>query len=401
MKTLLAHPGTQHAFRLARELHRLNLLGEFWTSLALAENSPMVRLAGSAAHRVRNRIIPEVPSKLLHSRPWPELRSLQRLRKKHDVLDVLHQRNAAFQCAIPDQAICRNNTVIAFDTSGWLLAGRCRDLDKRFVLDRTIGHPLTLQRHLTRLHQDYPDWPIDTTPRQTAVSEAEEAEHTLAHRIVVGSSFARDSLIESGVSSEKLRVNPYGVDWVGFDQPPRLPDPASAGRPLRFLFAGSVLARKGVPVLMEAWRALAPKNAELWIAGGIEQDIRALIPNLPGLRLLGRVPNSEMSRIYGETDVLVLPSLMEGFSLVLLEALAAGLRIIATPNTGAADFLTDSFAGELIECGSAEALLNALKHQLENQPNRSAIQAFAAPLKERYSWNAYGRRWEQILRDQT
>lgn len=399
MKTLLAHPGTQHAFRLARELHRLNLLGEFWTSLALAENSLMVRLAGPAAHRVRNRIIPEVPGKLLHSRPWPELRSLQRLRKKHDLLEVLHQRNAAFQCAIPDQVIRRNDTVIAFDTSGWLLAGRCHDLGKQFVLDRTIGHPSTLQRHLARLHQDYPDWPIDITPRRAAVSEAEEKEHTLAHLIVVGSSFARDSLIESGVDAEKLRVNPYGVDWVRFDNLPQLPDTASATRPIRFLFAGSVSARKGVPVLMEAWRTLAPNDAELWIVGGIEPDIRALIPNLPGLRLLGRVPNSEMPRIYAETDVLVLPSLMEGFSLVLLEALAAGLRIIATPNTGAADFLIDPVAGELIEPGSVEALRNALKHQLENQPNRDAIQAFAAPLKERYSWNAYGRRWQQILND--
>jgi glycosyltransferase involved in cell wall biosynthesis len=398
MQILLAHPGTQHAFRLARELHRLGLLGEFWTSLALREDGLAARLARArgGVGWLRNRIAYALPASRLHSRPLADWRALLRLRCGSDPLTTFHERNAAFQKAIPDQNLQQADAIIAFDTSGWLLARRAQKLEKPFMLDRTIAHPAVLHRLAGSLERRYPGWTVGGANRHAAVAAAEDEEHARARRIVVGSSFARDTLIGEGVDAVKIRVNPYGVDWTRFASVPVEMKPAP-DRARRFLFAGSVIARKGVPVLLEAWQSLARRDAELWIAGSIEPAVERLIPSLPGLRLLGRVPNAEMQRLYAETDVLVLPSLVEGFSLVLLEALAAGLPVIATPNTGAGDFLTSPVLGELVETGSIESLRAAMERQLIQPAERTKVRAAAAELSSHYSWEAYGRRWADLL----
>ena len=157
---------------------------------------------------------------------------------------------------------------------------------------------------------------------------------------MVGGRFARDTLVAEGIPPEKIRVNPYGVDWAAFAPPAGA---GAAARPFRFLYVGSVIARKGVPVLLEAWRQFAPKDAELWIAGGIGPRERRLIPELPGLRLLGQVPRAEIPALYAQADMLCCPSLFEGFGLVLLEALRRQPADRPRPSTGAEDLLQNRF----------------------------------------------------------
>jgi alpha-maltose-1-phosphate synthase len=402
MRVLLAHPGTQHSFHLARELERCGFLGEFWTGLAF----PVGGLAARLAHSLRgwpgvgglpSRIIRGVAPAKLHTQPGCELQALYRLRRGQEAHAVLQERNEKFQRAIPDSNLCHNDAVIAFDTSAWILAERCQRLGRPLFLDRTIAHPVALARILGDFRRRYPDWVAPAEQRPAAVAMAEAREHELARRIVVGCTYARDSLVAEGIPADKLRVNPYGVDWRRFVEAAQVSRQATT-RPLRFLFVGSVTARKGVPVLLEAWRALAPREAELWIAGNIGARERPLIPALPGLRCLGQVPHAEMPSLFAQSDVFVLPSLFEGFGLVLLEALASGLPIIATRHTGAVDFLGESALGELIEAGSVESLIGALQRYLERRPDRSQVLAAAAPLEARFSWSAYGDRWAELLR---
>jgi glycosyltransferase involved in cell wall biosynthesis len=192
-------------------------------------------------------------------------------------------------------------------------------------------------------------------------------------------------------------INPYGVDWARFAAAPASD---RSQRPLRFLFLGSHLARKGLPVLFDAWRALGTKrgDAELWLAGHCGERERALIPELPGLKLLGLVPHADVPALLGQVDVFVLPSFFEGFGLVLLEALAAGVPFISTPHTGAADLPADPVLGQLVPAGSTEALVAALEQALAHPPDRAAVRAAVRALEPRFSWEAYGDRWADLLR---
>lgn len=402
MKVLLAHPGTQHARCLARELERRGQLGEFWTGLALAEHG----LAAGLATRFRglpglkglsNRIVPGIPASRLHCVPFNEIRALLRLGRGGDALRAIHERNERFQDAIPDASLRACDALIAFDTSAWRLAERVQLMNCPLYLDRTIAHPAAFARIEAELHRRYPEWCPAIAPRPDYLTAAEADEHRLAHRIVVGSSFARDTLVAEDVPAAKVRVNPYGVDWSGFASPL----PPTRSRPLRFLFLGSHLARKGLPLLFEAWRALGVRRgeAELWLAGHCGKRERRLIPALPGLHVLGLVPHAAVPALLAECDVLVLPSLFEGFSLTLLEALASGLPVVSTPNAGATDLVTAPVFGRVIAPGSVEELLAALETQLTNPPDRAAVRAAAAPLAERFSWAAYGDRWAALLQE--
>ena len=401
MRVLLAHPGTQHAARLAAELHRHHLLEEFWTGLGWPEKGWADRAATrwSAAARLRTRVVPEVPAKRLRTLPLLELGLLARLRLGAEPVSTFHQRNKRFQAAIPASAIGRCTGIIGFDTSGWVLAQRCRSTNRPFYLDRSIGHPASLTRILQQHRSAVGAWSTSTPTRPAEVQVAEATEHALAHRIIVGSSFAKQTLLENGVAEDRIRVNPYGVDW---------PDQAPSGdharldlgeRPFRFLFVGTVGARKGVPILLRAWQAAGLRDAELWLAGHVEPAARGFIPDAPGLRVLGHLPRVAMDGLFAQTDVLVLPSLFEGFGLVLLEAIAAGLPVITTPHTGGADFLPDPFLGQLVDAGAIEPLVVALRRAYERRTTRADVWQAAFPLRARYSWTAYGTRWAEILRE--
>lgn len=397
---LLAHPGTQHARRLARELERHRLLGEFWTGVAIAGGGGAARLASLLATVPRfkglaNRVVPGVPARRLRRVAWNEMTALARLDRGAEPLRTLHERNQRFQRAIPDASLAACTGLIGFDTSAWLLAERAAALRKGFFLDRTIGHPAAWERIQTDLHRDFPDWCPVPLARPAWLVEAEGIEHQLARRIVVAGSFARATLLEAGIAADRIVLNPYGVDWDEFGVSAR----PVASRPLRFLFLGSHLARKGLPVLLAAWRALGPRrgDAELWLAGPCHARIRKLIPELPGLRVLGQVPHSRVSRLLQQADVFVLPSYFEGFGLVLLEALAAGLPFIATPATGVVDLPPNPALGRVVPAGSVEALQSALLHYVDHPPSPAGVQAATQPLTEEFSWRAYGDRWARIL----
>jgi starch synthase len=399
MKVLLAHPGTQHSRHLARELARRDLLSKFCTSLGFGDG-----IGGSLATALRklprlsglgSRILSGVPASRISSRPMIELRALWKLRHGHDALSVFHERNQTFQKGISDRAIRQSDAVIGFDTSSWILARRCNAHEIPFYLDRTIAHRSALHRIMADFAMQYPDWQSSKMPDATFVADAEQEEYDRSKRIVVGGQFARDTLVNEGVDPGKVIVNPYGVNWNQFAEVCR----TSTKRPFRFLFAGSVIARKGVPVLLDAWREIQPTDAELWIAGSIGSRERGLIPDLPGLKILGQIQHGQMASVYADCDVFVLPSLFEGFGLVILEALAAGLPVISTPHTGAIETIVNDRLGRIVPVAEVRPLVSAMQQYLDMRPERILVKDEAIKLKEKFSWEAYGDRWEKLLTD--
>lgn len=397
---LLAHPGTQYSHQLARQLARHNSLYQFWTGFALATDG----MAGQVVNqyvpsrwqrRLANRIIRGVPARSLRTLPTVELKALKRLRQGESPQRVFHERNQKFQEQIPAASLQKASAIIGFDTSSWLLAERAGKNSKPYFLDQSISHPLVNQAIMEKVAQRFPDWQAEIEERLPEVLACERREYQLATKIIAASSFSRQSLISQGVPADKIIVNPYGVDLELF-HPPAAP---RRRQPVRFLFLGLLSARKGIPLLVEAWQKLKLKNAELWLVGPAREQERALIPELPGLKCLGKYPHQELPELLRQCDVLVFPSYCEGFALVLLEALASGMPIITTEATAGPDLIQDGVEGRLIPSGDMDALCEAMQ-QCAEQPEQLDIMALAARrAAERFSWDAYGDRWQQILRD--
>ena len=340
-----------------------------------------------------NRVVDHVPADKIRTVPSLELLALLRQKFGTEAQIALHERNDNFQRAIPDDEIAQSDVVVGFDTSSSILADRAAKARRALILDQTIAHPRSKNRVYELIRRQFPDWSDDLEVRAASVSTAEDAEHRKANRIVVASSFTKSTLVENGVPAEKILLNPYGVDLrrFSFTEGPR------SGRPFRFLFAGLVCARKGIPLLLKAWEALGRKDAELWIVGPVS-------PTAPGNWLdgaragfFGKLSNTELAGVMAESDVFVFPSYFEGFALVLLEAMASGLPVITTTATAGPDIISPERDGWIIEPGNLDALVETMRFCRENRDRITEMGANARRTAERFSWDAYGDRWVEIL----
>lgn len=222
------------------------------------------------------------------------------------------------------------------------------------------------------------------------------AEYEIADRICVPNSFVARTFEHHGTPASKLAINPYGVD-VDFWRPvePRTP-PQS--RKFTVIFAGQFMLRKGASYLLEAWRRIGLRDAELWIAGPIFDEARHVLSSLPeNVKLLGNKTHSELRKLYLDCDAYILPSLEEGMARATLEAMAAGLPVIVTEETGVGDIVRDGEDGWLITSKSVDSISNALQEAADNRSVTSKKGQSAHQRVQPYTWKAYGQRAASFL----
>jgi glycosyltransferase involved in cell wall biosynthesis len=181
-----------------------------------------------------------------------------------------------------------------------------------------------------------------------------------ARHIVAWSQWAKQGLVDAyEVPAEKVTVIPPGVnaaDWV-CPTPRRLHD-----RPVKILFVGGDLERKGGLLLLEAFRALRPMGVELHLV------TRSKLPEEPGLFTYTQMqPNSAaLKQLYYESDIFCLPTYGDCLPMVLSEAGAAGLPVVSTRVAGIPEIVEDGTTGFLVPTGDVLALTNALKSLVRN-----------------------------------
>jgi glycosyltransferase involved in cell wall biosynthesis len=151
-----------------------------------------------------------------------------------------------------------------------------------------------------------------------------------------------------------------------------------------------LVPRNGVDVLVEAWRSAGlNERAQLLIGGsGPEMTrIRRLAKGDPSIRLIGYVPDKRLPALYRDADIFVLPSRSgEGFGLVVLEAMASGLPVVATASGGVIDIVTDGVNGRLVPPSDVGALAHALSELIDDAVLRGALRTGALESVSSISW---------------
>ncbi len=400
MSVLLCHPGTQHSFRLAEQLERLGILQEFWTSIALRTGSPMQRgfaamAPASLLRAVGHRTIGNVPPHRLHQLRGLEAKFLFDRFRGTPNEEAYQTKCEHFQRRIAQASIDAASHVIGFDCASWILADRARAIGRLFVLDRTAPHPNAHTWALQSIARNYGRQWIGATKPAT-VRTIESIEHDAADRIVVGSSFVLKTLVSAGISPQRISVNPYGVDGSVFFKPPN-GVAGTHGGPIRFLFAGSLSPLKGMAVLLDAWSRIPRGSAKLTLVGRVEPQVLERIPANRNIEVIGPIAHADMPMAFRSSDVFVFPSLFDGYGLVVLEAMASGLAVIASDASAGPDLITDGVEGYVVPAGDAESL--ALR-MLQFIDARALAQRMGAAARARallQSWDAYGDRWASIL----
>lgn len=186
-----------------------------------------------------------------------------------------------------------------------------------------------------------------------------------ADLVICNSSFTARTCQILGVEPSRLKVIPFGIDIDAQSSPAPLP---MAGRRdhCRFLFVGSGLHRKGLHHLIEAWSQAKLSNSSLTlVCRFIDPQISSHFSLDESIRLRSKVSQTELERLYQQADVFVLPSLIEGFGYVFLEALSRGCFCLGTANTGLPD-VADAAASRCVPAADPAALAVALR-ELEAQ----------------------------------
>lgn len=394
MKVLIVHPGTQYAHYLVKQLDKHGLLYKFYTGFAIAEKSFTGRLykilPAFIREKIANRFIESLGSEKLVTNTFIELRAVYALKKQHSET-VFYKRNKIIQERIPDELILNSDMVIGFDTSSWILAEKCKRLGKRFILDVSIGHPKAKELVYSALQIKYPHWQEQVQSKSLELIALEEQEIELADTVVVPSAFVKKTYTDNGVPAGKIVVNPFGTQMEDFANSnlKKLPQ----GK-IKFLFFGALTARKGLPMLLEAWGLMDTCNAELTIAGYGEIPDLVYLPDNVTNR--GVVLKEERQELYETHHVFVFPSNFEGFAQVQIEAAASGLPIIGTFNSGVTELVEDGIDGFVVPTNDVYALIKSLQYFIDNP---AQINTMGNRIKEKsihFTWDAYGERWVKI-----
>ena len=216
--------------------------------------------------------------------------------------------------------------------------------------------------------------------------ERKEKEIQLADHIFVASSITRKSLLDLGISSKKISVIPYGAPIQYFQPQPKM------DRQFRALFVGRLSPRKGVHYLLQAWQELKLPGAELLFVGSNLFPDGWLDRYGEQFRHVSSVPHFSLNQYYSSSSVLVFPSLVEGFGLVLTEAMACGIPVITTPNTAGPDIITDGVEGFIIPIRDVEALKEKLEWCYEHPEELAQMGKAARTKAEQLTWDLYRQR---------
>jgi glycosyltransferase involved in cell wall biosynthesis len=203
---------------------------------------------------------------------------------------------------------------------------------------------------------------------------------------------AREYLRGLGVPEERIAIAPNAVDASVFG----VARPVRDERPCRFLYVGRLDPEKGVDVLLRAFQRVP---GELVIVGGGSQAeaLRAQAPERA--RFVGDLPRDAVAREYAEADVFVLPSRSEPWGMVLNEAAAAGLPLVATDGVGAAhDLIEHGVNGFRVAVDDEEALAAAMRRLAQDERFRLAAGVRSRELVGPYTPAAWARGVAQLAR---
>jgi glycosyltransferase involved in cell wall biosynthesis len=379
-------------------------------------NSHHAALAHFEAGRLEAFCVPWMPSKTLlhmleHSGPMRNI--ARRLNRRHfpplaNAPKVQGRIGELRRLSI--RALGRGDEGLSYEANDWLMrtmARECRRaavtavhayedcslrqfaeakrLGKACIYDLPIGYYPAWEQTQKELACKYVDWlPPDGLPSSHHVRPQQKCEEMrLADLVLVPGTFVEKTV--RAFHPDKIVAHAaYGVDLEFWNPPIEKVE----SRSLRFLYAGQLSLRKGIPLLLDAWRRADLGDAELHLVGtwGLAATKRSEWP--PGVTWSSPCSSGELLERYRAADVFVFPSFFEGRALVLGEALACGLPVIASLASGAEDFI-DERCGRLVATGSLEELVEAFRWFEHNRDKLPLMRREARARAEQCTWEEY------------
>ncbi len=287
------------------------------------------------------------------------------------------------------------SAVYAYEDGALFSFSEARRLGLQCLYDLPIGYWRSARQIMGSEKERWPEWASTLTGFGDSAEKLtrKDNELLLSDRIFVASTFTANTLKDFPGKLAPVEIVPYAFPPVADHREYLF---KSGGR-LKILFVGGLSQRKGIAYLFEAANALS-KFVELTVVGQKAiNDCPALDKALGMHRWIPSLPHNQILEVMRQHDVLIFPSLFEGFGLVITEAMAQGTPVITTDRTAGPDIIKDNENGWLIEAGSTEALIKAIE-KLIHKPDLIAETGQAAMETARQrTWELYGKELSKAM----
>jgi glycosyltransferase involved in cell wall biosynthesis len=273
-----------------------------------------------------------------------------------------------------------------------------RERNAAAIYELPLGYYKGVASEIRRAQKERPGFDRGAYEEPQWKQSRKDAELELADVVVVPCAWAARSLGYNDARGDKpVVVVPYGTP--ADETATRMRRPSG---PFTVLFAGQIGLRKGAPHLIEAWERLRLKDARLWMAGSMSLGRDYLADHSSSFDYLGAMPRVRLLEVMREADLFVFPSLAEGFGLVIGEAMASGVPVLTTDNTGGPELIDDGREGWCIPAHDADSLAERIEWAYQNRDALYAMGKLARRRAERWTWGDYRRRLiEELSRNLT
>jgi glycosyltransferase involved in cell wall biosynthesis len=256
------------------------------------------------------------------------------------------------------------------------------------VVDCPNSHPLT---YFGNWQRECDLWcPGEKVPIPQWMFARMTRELERADMILCPSTFVRDTMVANGIAVQKCLVNPFGVDTGTFVPRERAPEK------IRFISVGTICVRKGHQYLFRAFAEVKKQfpDAELVCVGDYKTDFRCERPKWEGtFTHHPHLGHRELAELLRTCTAFVMPSQEEGFARVLSEAMAAGLPILASHESGATTLVQDGVEGFIVRGRDPQHIADAMiRVASDRELNRKMGEAARQKGAVSNTWQDYGDR---------
>ena len=391
-KIIISHPtGNENTRHAVLALYKKEMLEAFVTCVACLPGNIYDKLSKlPGLSEFKKRSFDACLGQFIKSYPFRELLRLLKRKIKFiptvTVDDVYHHIDKKVKEYIKRHDV---DGVYAYDDGALETFRYAKVKGIKCFFDLPIVHWRCYQSLLADEAKKNPEWAetlgVFGDTKEKLIRKDEELE--LADCIFVASSFTKESILKyyPHSLSSPIKVIPYGFSDVYKE---RTYD-VNSNRKLKFLFVGRLSQSKGLSYLFEAIDKY-PNDIELTIVGyNSYPNCTALQNQLKKHKYIGTLAHDNVLKEMRKADILIFPSLFEGFGMVITEAMSQETPVIATNRTCAIDFIRNGENGWVVEAGSVESLTNAIRDAISKRNQLEKIGKNAMETARQRPWCCY------------
>lgn len=396
---LLSHPtGNQFVRHALEAFLEASLLGEFHTGVTWNPDGLLDRLIPSRMRaQLRRRSFPQHVRPLIRTHPVREAgRLLCQSMRWHR--PVTHERAVFSVDSVYrdlDRRVAKRlnsgapvSMVYAYEDGAAATFEAARARGAMAIYDLPIGYWRAAQCLFREEAEREPEWARTLTGSLDSESKLERKDLELqnADAIIVASSFTKSTLARAPALTAPIFVVPYGAPRISLAEPQ-----VRSRERLRVMYVGTLTQRKGMSYFLRACDLVRGAVEVTLVGRRVASECVPLEAALRRHRYIETLPHRELLAEMAQHDVLVFPSLFEGFGLVILEAMAQGLPVITTEATAGPEVITDGQDGFIVPIRDATAIAERL--ELLNE-DRERLRAMGVAARERAAalgWENYRR----------